>query len=119
MEQLYTGHLIDCPECGSRTHSNTAWVESGKILSVRYLCPTCHSSIEIGEGHFDVDWHIDSLVYFFLGAESSFPSPADQDCTPDGGVSANRADDNSTGGVTTPEVTWRASGSHSHGGANE
>lgn len=46
-------------------------------------------------------------------------SPADQGCTPDGGVSANRADDNSTGGVTTPEVTWRASGSHSHGGANE
>ena len=42
-----------------------------------------------------------------------FSSPAYQDCTPDGGVSANRADDNSSGGVTTPEVTWRASGSHS------
>lgn len=50
--------------------------------------------------------------------DASSSSPADQDCTPDGGVSANRADDNSTGGVTTPEVTWRASGSHS-GGTDE
>jgi len=41
------------------------------------------------------------------------PSPTTQGCTPEGGVSTHRTDDNSSGGVTTPEVTWRASGSHS------
>lgn len=41
------------------------------------------------------------------------PSPTTQACTPEGGVSAESTDDNSTGGVTAPEVTWRASGSNS------
>lgn len=56
---------------------------------------------------------------FFELSDDLFLSPTAQGCTPEGGVSANRADDNSTGGVTTPGVTWRASGSHSHGGADE
>ncbi|SIQ02370.1 hypothetical protein [Marinobacterium stanieri] len=45
--------------------------------------------------------------------DASSPSPTTQGCTPEGGVSADSTDDNSTGGVTAPEVTWRASGSHS------
>ncbi|MBP0049841.1 hypothetical protein H9C73_14000 [Marinobacterium sp. AK62] len=62
------------------------------------------------------------LVSFHLWKRkqrASSPSPTTQGCTPEGGVSAHRADDNSTGGVTAPEVTWRASGSHSAGGAHE
>lgn len=69
-----------------------------------------------GQGHLVGFYRADGVHSF---RPVCTPSPADQDCTPDGGVSANRADDNSTGGVTTPEVTWRASGSHSHGGAHE
>ncbi len=99
MEQLYTSHQIECPDpdCTSLAQSNTAWIESGQIVSVRYLCPACRTSIEVGEGHFDVDWHFDSDAFFFFRSESSFPSPTDQDCTPDGGVSANSPDVNSTG----------------------
>lgn len=99
MEQLYVSHLIECPECASLTQSNTAWIESDQIVSVRYLCPACLTTIEVGEGHFDVDCHIDSDFYFFSRTESSFPAPTYQGCTPDGGVSANRADVNSIGGV--------------------
>lgn len=57
------------------------------------------------------------LAHLLAGLFS--PSPTTQGCTPEGGVSADSTDDNSTGGVTAPEVTWRASGSHSVGGAHE
>ncbi|SIQ85543.1 hypothetical protein [Marinobacterium stanieri] len=99
MEKLYVSHLIECPECGNQIQSNTAWVESGCIQSVRYQCHACHATVEIGEGHFDVDWHIDALAYFLMATESSFPSPTTQGCTPEGGVSAYCADDNSKGGA--------------------
>lgn len=38
------------------------------------------------------------------------PSPTIQACTPEGGVSADRADDNLIGGLTAPEDSFQASG---------
>lgn len=95
----YLDELIaPCPECDSSC-SVTLSDPAGELPPViEFVCFDCFTQFEM---------------------TLAVPSPADQDCTPDGGVSANRADDNSTGGVTTPEVTWRASGSHSHGGADE
>ncbi len=41
------------------------------------------------------------------------PSPITQACTPEGGVSAESTDDNSTGDVIAPEAVWSASGTYS------
>ena len=99
---------------------------SGFQLGMKFCSYLFHHQKSLPKPVADLQGLVSFQLGFLFAIETSrilsdlfLPSPADQDCTPDGGVSANCADDNSIGGVTTPEVTWRASGFHSHGGANE
>jgi len=86
--------VAECPCCSGDAQSVYIYPDFENPTSLRFKCLGCSLTFE---------------CFSFTDQ----PSPTDQDCTLDGGVSANRIDDNSTGGVTTPEVTWRASGSHS------